>query len=205
MFQPPPSGAPQPGRVGAWALGDDYASSGWVRRAQAQAEVSYLVGLDLGQRQDPSAAVVIQRQDFPTQDRQCQYGVVGIRRWLGQSYVEVVAAVVSLLAKLPAPRLVVDGTGCGAACVDLLRQEGVTSLTPVLITGRAFGELGQRLAALREGRTGERRLLPRLLRAVQDRRRRAVGAGAARGDEEFQSKTIRHWARVLRGVAKPGP
>jgi hypothetical protein len=135
MFQPPGStSVPQGLPVGAWHLGDDYYSTPYARRARGQAELSYLCGLDLGQRQDPSAAVILERQDFPREDRPSVFGVRAIKRWLGVPYPEVVAAVVALVGKLPGCKLVVDGTGCGAAVVDLLRKGGLT-LTPVLITG----------------------------------------------------------------------
>jgi hypothetical protein len=107
-------------------------------------ETTYIVGLDLGQAQDPSAlAVAEQSRD---QDGQAHYHVRHLHRWpLGTSYVAVVEEVVNLLARPPLPgcTLAVDGTGCGRSIVDMLRWRPNLNATvrAILITaGHAVRE-----------------------------------------------------------------
>jgi hypothetical protein len=98
---------------------------------------AFLVGLDLGQAADPSALAVLERTQ-PTEADQARYAVRHLERWrLGTSYPDIVAAVTALCDKPPLTdcALVVDGTGCGLAIVDLFRFGPVRALVkPVLIT-----------------------------------------------------------------------
>jgi hypothetical protein len=100
---------------------------------------SYIVGLDLGQAQDFSALAVAEQT---TGAGSVRYDIRHLERWpLGTSYTTVVKHVAALLAMPPLPGsiLAVDGTGCGRAIVDMLRQHagiqkaGVT-VRPTLIT-----------------------------------------------------------------------
>jgi hypothetical protein len=97
----------------------------------------YFIGLDLGQAQDPSALAIIE-VDRDRQDRQDLLTLSYLHRWpLGTRYPEIVAEVVELVSMEPIfyPQLVVDGTGVGAAIVDLFCQANMKAqLSSVLIT-----------------------------------------------------------------------
>ncbi len=98
--------------------------------------VPTLIGLDLGQRQDPSAlATIEQHRDG---DEPSRYKVRRLKRWLGVPYPAIVD---ELASRLPAwgmtsrDTLVVDETGVGVAVVDLLRRARLpTGFVPMTIT-----------------------------------------------------------------------
>src|SRR5260370_19971340 len=112
------------------------------------------IGVDLGQRRDPSAIAVIERPEwvagrfhmvspFATEQRLMQ-GTMVVRHLervkLGTPYPQVVKRVVAV-ARHPClgnarRKLLVDATGVGAPVVDMLRAEKPgCDLTPVVITG----------------------------------------------------------------------
>src|SRR5262249_50891034 len=101
---------------------------------------AYLIGLDLGQSQDPTALVVVERTGEKP-DR--AYAVRSIERVpLASRYPAVVAHTAAvaraLLAMVPSPSvdLVVDRTGVGRAVGDLLTETGTgCPVTLVTITG----------------------------------------------------------------------
>ena len=101
----------------------------------------FIVGLDLGQAQDPTALAVVERS-------QASDGVIyaarHLQRWpLRTAYTEIVRDVTTLLQRPPlrsaTAALVVDATGVGAAVMDLFRAEslGADDLVPVTITAGA--------------------------------------------------------------------
>src|SRR5262245_4137534 len=95
----------------------------------------YFVGLDLGQTTDYTALAVLEHSD----SQPPLYAIRHLQLYiLGTSYPAMIAAVVQLVAQIPAGRcraLVVDQTGVGRAVVDLLRTAGLkTRLIPVTIT-----------------------------------------------------------------------
>jgi hypothetical protein len=103
----------------------------------------FVIGLDLGQVEDPSALCV----DHQTErsDRQKQHAIRYLTRWpLKTAYPDIVEDVVVLVAKLPEDAeivLCVDVTGVGRAVFDLFvraqaRLRGV-HLVPISITGGA--------------------------------------------------------------------
>lgn len=109
----------------------------------------FFLGVDLGQRQDPTALAAVERfiQRGPQVDpasfepiSQIVYRVRGLRRLkLGTPYTEIVAEVASLTRMVAAQgptTLVVDATGVGAPVVDLLRGEidSTIPLIPVIFT-----------------------------------------------------------------------
>jgi len=98
---------------------------------------TYTVGLDLGQRQDPSALVVIERE-AAADGTPTAYRCLGLERWpLGTPYLEVVARTRAVMDAPPlkeAP-LVVDQTGVGVAVVEMFRHAIDRVLVPVNITG----------------------------------------------------------------------
>lgn len=107
----------------------------------------FYAGLDLGQKRDPSALVVVQRIDHRRAFQQTQFEKVIVcyaeRMPLGTPYPKVVERVKQIV-QCNALRgdcvLAVDATGVGAPVIDMLRaaQLGCT-LTPVTITGGESG------------------------------------------------------------------
>ena len=101
----------------------------------------YIVGLDLGQAQDPTALAVIERSRASDG---ASYAVRHLKRWpLRTAYTEIVEEVTQLLQRPPLQNtvaaLVVDATGVGAAVVDLFKAVslGADGLVPVTITAGA--------------------------------------------------------------------
>jgi len=110
----------------------------------------YFVGLDLGQRQDPTATAVVEWKEYNgawdavafDYRKETSLSLRYLERMpLGTPYPEVVWEVGCTmrsrqLAGAERRHLVVDGTGVGPAVVDLLRQEDLQGkLWPVTITG----------------------------------------------------------------------
>lgn len=100
-------------------------------------QLCYILGLDLGQAQDPSALAVLE-QSRPAPEAEASYAIRELRRWpLGTPYPVIVSEVTQLASTPPLPgcELVIDGTGCGRAVVDLFRASTIpASVRPVLIT-----------------------------------------------------------------------
>jgi hypothetical protein len=93
----------------------------------------YFLGIDLGQRQDPTALALVRRVESGL-------GVVGLERVpLGTPYPEVVARLARLTNQLDLLRrtkVVVDATGVGAPVVEAMRRGGLNAeITAVTITG----------------------------------------------------------------------
>jgi len=110
----------------------------------------YFVGLDLGQRQDPSALAVVEWHEYETTRDPVTFAwrletALSLRHLerisLGTPYPEVVERVAAVMRspKLEGAErrhLIVDGTGVGPAVVDLLRERDLQAkLWPVTITG----------------------------------------------------------------------
>jgi hypothetical protein len=110
--------------------------------------VSFYVGLDLGQAQDPTAICVLEKLEdndkTPLHVRHLE------RPELGTYYLDIVERVKELIRdpaltettynwhtdrnETRTPELVIDATGVGRPVVDMIRREGL-SFAPVLITG----------------------------------------------------------------------
>lgn len=111
----------------------------------------FVLGLDLGQRQDHTAIVALERIEIVYDQREpvtynfireLRYRLRGIERVpLGTPYTDVVGRVRSRIAMARAeerPTLVVDATGVGAPVVELLRAARLDCrIVPVTITGGA--------------------------------------------------------------------
>jgi hypothetical protein len=114
----------------------------------AQGEVRYFCGLDLGQAADHTALAVLERKAlFPGAPRPV-YSLRHLERFeLGTSYPAIVRGVSSLLNRPPLAQswtaLAVDKTGVGAAITDLLRP-AFPAMATVMITGgkEATAEFG---------------------------------------------------------------
>lgn len=112
------------------------------------AEKKFFSGLDLGQMQDYSALVVVERTSFPDPHKAGKsiwhFAVRHMHRWpLGTAYPAIVADMKTLFEGPPLAdsTLAVDQTGVGRAVVDLFRTAGIrTSLRPYTIT---HGESGR--------------------------------------------------------------
>ena len=149
------------------------------------------LGLDLGQRQDPSALVIVERSNELTGcrnpvsfelERELSYRLWHAERIaLGTPYIEIITRIRRLvkevtprfqvlgvpLASGPNKTLVVDASGVGNPVVELLRKAALgCTLAPVLITawGRPHqGAGGQELVPRRDLLTNLRILLERKL------------------------------------------
>lgn len=105
-------------------------------------ETRYYSGLDLGQMQDYSALVVVERTEHPDANNPKKslyhFAVRHLHRWpLGTAYPAIVSDVKSLFSTPPLSNsnLAVDQTGVGRAVVDLFRSAGITALlSPITIT-----------------------------------------------------------------------
>src|SRR5690606_9358153 len=89
--------------------------------------VDFFSGLDLGQMQDFTALVVVERTRAA--DDPHRYDVRHLHRWpLGTSYTRIADDVRGWFAgdPLKGSTLVVDATGVGAAVVDSFRAGGIT-------------------------------------------------------------------------------
>jgi len=109
-----------------------------MRAAMPRPEPAYTVGLDLGQSQDYTALAVLEHVPGATRDDVAFHARHLLRYALGTPYPAIVVDVAALLAKPPLHRaaLAVDGTGVGAAVVDLFRQRVPRSrLSAITITG----------------------------------------------------------------------
>lgn len=99
--------------------------------------MDYVAGLDLGQRQDFSALVLLERTVRP--DGACTYALRHAERApLHVSYTAIAAWVKDRLARPPVRghvQLVADETGVGVGVMELLRQADIGApLVPVMIT-----------------------------------------------------------------------
>jgi hypothetical protein len=103
---------------------------------------TYIVGLDLGQSSDYTAAVVLERSMVPDaanpNTQLSHYAARHLQRWpLKTPYNAIVDDVVKLVATSPLdmPRLAVDVTGVGQAVLDVLTAaQPKAYVRPVLIT-----------------------------------------------------------------------
>lgn len=120
-----------------------------LRTGVLRTQPRYYVGLDLGQAQDYSAIVVIERAELSLPERdpvtmsfkeETRFSVRHAERIaLGSPYPEVVERVMRLTKREPLAgwaKLIVDATGVGAPVVDLLKKAGLgCPVVPVIITG----------------------------------------------------------------------
>jgi hypothetical protein len=99
-------------------------------------DVNYVLGLDLGQSQDPTALAVVRRLGAFGFDGTELYQVGHLERLpLGTSYTGIVAHVKWVLGQLPkGTELVIDFTGVGRPVFDMFEIAGVDPIG-VLITG----------------------------------------------------------------------
>jgi hypothetical protein len=108
----------------------------------------YVVGLDLGQAQDPTALAILERSPGAAKSDPVTHAVRHLHRWpLWTAYPQIVGNVRDMLDRPPlkgaTAALVVDATGVGAAVVDLFRDAGLgVRLVPVTITAGAEAHEG---------------------------------------------------------------
>ena len=100
----------------------------------------FYVGLDLGQRHDPTAIAIIEKLELAQAWQTTVFHSLRVRHLervpLGTPYPGVVARVREIVKKLGCCALTVDGTGVGAPVVDMLRQARLgCEIAAVTITG----------------------------------------------------------------------
>ena len=85
--------------------------------------MAFIIGVHLGQAQDPTAIAVAEAQDPDIHVRHLE------RLPLGTPYPKVIECITALVEKLPDASLVVDATGVGRAVLDHMAE-----LEPVAVT-----------------------------------------------------------------------
>ena len=85
--------------------------------------MAFIIGVDLGQSQDPTALAVAEVRKPDIQVRHLE------RLPLGTPYPQVIERISALVGKLPGASLVVDATGVGRAVLDHMAK-----LEPVAVT-----------------------------------------------------------------------
>ena len=137
----------------------------------------FFIGLDLGQSQDYTAFVIIERDDKQPatnmQPGKPVYLVRHIERFpLGTPYTRISKAMGQVMAApemIEGSCLIVDATGVGKAVVDLLAQEGLP-LIQVGITG------GERMTQAGNNFTVPKRDLVAILQVLLQNKRLQIGA-----------------------------
>jgi hypothetical protein len=102
--------------------------------------VSYLIGLDLGQKADYTALAILEKHG---NDRESRFHCRHLQRFkLGTSYPTIVNEVRTICAREPfitkRPKLAIDSTGVGVAVTELFRfaKPAINaSITPITIHG----------------------------------------------------------------------
>jgi hypothetical protein len=89
---------------------------------------AFLLGVDLGKVQDPTAIAIAEMCSPDIHIRHLE------RVRLGTPYPKVIERITGLVAKLPDASLVVDATGVGRPVIDQMRETGLEPI-PVTITG----------------------------------------------------------------------
>ena len=100
-----------------------------VRNPQVSAKC--LLGVDLGQAQDPTAIAIAEMREPEIHVRHLE------RVPLGTPYPQVIERIAALMERLPVASLVVDATGIGRPVIDQMRRAGLEPI-PVTITGGRF-------------------------------------------------------------------
>jgi hypothetical protein len=120
-----------------------------LRNGVLRSQPRYYIGVDLGQAQDYTAIVVIERAELRFAERdpvtmsfleETRYAVRHAERIaLGSPYPEVVEQVRRMVKREPLAgqvKVIVDATGVGAPVVDLLKKAELgCPVIPVIITG----------------------------------------------------------------------
>ena len=152
------------------------------------------IGVDVGQRVDPTAIAVVERDDRPVYEpddtersmpvkHECHHAVRHLERLkLGTEYPEVAKAIAAIAAGVKGltkanPVVYVDATGVGQPVVDMLRSDGLrSSLVPVYFTH------GDRRTVEKDGtiKLGKAWLVSRLQTLLQHGRLHILGTPEAR-------------------------
>lgn len=125
-------------------------------RLPASALDRYILSLDLGQINDPSAAALVRRVAPPDWDdalassdcpEGCRYEVLGLKRFpLGTPYPAIVDSVGRRLESLAdrTAMLVADATGVGKPVIDLCRRAALDPVAVTITGGFHASEVGRR-------------------------------------------------------------
>jgi hypothetical protein len=99
----------------------------------------FIIGLDLGQAQDYTAIVVVEKKEYMYEPKPAEYHVRHIERPpLGTPYPDIVERVKTIFTSPQLKgktTLVVDKTGVGSPVVDMLKRAGLNPLVAITITG----------------------------------------------------------------------
>lgn len=152
----------------------------------------FVVGLDLGQVQDPSALAVVEQSLGATASDRPTYAVRYLQRWrLGTAYGQIVGDVTALLQRPPlagaTTALVVDATGVGAAVVELFRAATFGADLLVAVTITAGAEAAPVDAGKRAWRVPKRDLVGTTQVLLQERR---LKVAATLGEAEALAREL---------------
>lgn len=104
---------------------------------------SFFLGLDLGQAQDYTALVVVERKEFRYKAKPDEYHIRHLERpKLGTPYPAIVERVQNLIKSdqlMNRTALVVDKTGVGAPVVDMFRKAGLRPVAITITGGNSVG------------------------------------------------------------------
>ena len=155
------------------------------------ADPAYIVGVDLGQAQDPTAITVAETHNPDIHVRHLE------RLPLGTPYPQVFERIVTLMEKLPGASLVVDATGVGRAVLDHMAE---LEPVPVTITGGRLTSFDGKM-----WRVPKRTLLRPLVAATESGRLKvARGLREAEAFQRelhaFQRRTTAHGSSTFEGV-----
>ena len=143
---------------------------------------AFLLGVDLGQAQDPTAIVVAETADTNVHVRHLE------RLPLGTPYPQVIERIAALVEKLPDASLLVDATGVGWAVLDQLCE---VVLNPIAVT--ITGGQHTRVDGL-HWRVPKRALLRPLVAATESGRLKV--AQGLREAEAFQRELLAFQRRI---------
>jgi hypothetical protein len=144
------------------------------------AEVAFIIGVDLGQAQDPTALAVAETHEPGIHVRHLE------RLPLGTPYPKVIERITALVEKLPGAALVVDATGVGRAVLDHMAELGPVAVT---ITGGCFTSYDGTM-----WRVSKKALLRPLVAATESGRLKV--AKGLREAEAFQHELLAFQRRI---------
>src|SRR5712692_5423288 len=172
----------------------------------------WILGLDLGQSADYTAAAVVERRG---EGPEARYAVRHLERWLGVSYPEQVRRVGTLLQapELVEAQLVLDRTGVGRPVFDLFAEAGFAPVGVTLHGGDTVTHDGNQwsvpkrdvvfaaVAVLQQRRLDIARALPEAATLVREREACRMRLDPATAHDAYAAWRERDHDDVLLAVA----
>jgi hypothetical protein len=155
-----------------------------------------IFGLDLGRAQDFTGLAIAQQTPGTDIVRPVSaYAFRHLQRWpSGTPNPQIVADVAGMVKKVPEAELVVDGTACGRAVLDLFCYANWSaSVTPITITG------GDEVAQTAKGWRVPKRDLVSCVQAALQTKRLKIAAGL------LESWTLRRELQAFQAKITVGP